>query len=319
MKHESVPGDKGSASAGQNNAKIFGSFEPGKLDMDTAVAAVRSPHVSTLAPLRVQEHLKRSRFSHFPARAAHSGHRVRVSLPARCASMLVSDDAIADAAAKAFVNRDPSSMQAAAHARCVWPQVQSGSPQEEAETGQELVECVVRLRWERAHLLESSEAVLPKGWKLPQESSQGRATRIGVKLALGLHMHAAALRVNLFEGSAWEGDVALEDLPEWHTYLANLTNRGYFKGKLPSSQAHRAAMVDAQRSFETTPAFHLGRARIMAQVTRLVELEAAGVDMAAICASRELPENDLACEPPFVAMRSHYPFHAHSCARTCGM
>jgi hypothetical protein len=286
---------RGAHSAGTSSAgKVIGSFDPGKLDLDTAVAAVRSEAVATLAPFRVQEHLKRSRFSHFPEQAGHSGHRLRVWLPVHCASMLVQGDKIADAAARAFVDRESSSMQAAVHEPGVWPQIQPGPSQDEPDPGQELVRCTVRLRWERAHMLDSSEAVVPKGWKCPEEAPT-RAARIGMKLALGLHMHALALRVNLMEGRGPEGGVALDDLPEWHSYLMNLTNNGYFQGKLPGSQAHCAAMLDAQRSFEVTPAFHCGGARALARVTHLAEVAAAPVNMTAICASRKLPEDDLTC------------------------
>ena len=290
-----------------------GDLRPGKLSFDSAIAAVRSEQVSTRAPLRAQEFLARSIFTFYPEQAAKCAVRVRAWLPARTASLLVKDDYIADEAARSYQEREASNLQAAARAEHVWPRSASSTGRTaapgELEAGEDgaaadttgsdaadVVLCTVRMHRERAVALRADTVTLPRGWQLPEGCrSTDRATRMGMQLALGVHMYLQKWGVSQSDPAGGGGQLTLEGLQEWERYKAQLRGSGYFKDNIEGSAAYRRLLEQAEDSFRLSPLYARAIGTRQAICDCLSQAVAQPVDMQAIERSRELQEDDIEC------------------------
>lgn len=274
------------------------------LTFDGGLAAVNDINTSTLAPIRIQEELKRTIFDEVPGKMHGCSARVRAVLPFYVASVLVKDTALAAAACRAYFSSSLAERSSVDKAAGFWPQE---AAQGQAPADERLVTCTIKLNRFHCHGLLQHQLMHPqRGWAKPDVSTEGVRQHIsaGIKLVYGLHLYARSLGVDVAAAAAGSQEAVgtlEDDLPEWRAYRARLERQGYFAGALEGSQAHTRRLEEAERAFKASPEGAAAAAQRQARVAALqVQLrERLGED--AVRLSATLPASDPECGAPSLA------------------
>ncbi|KAJ0985031.1 hypothetical protein J5N97_003387 [Dioscorea zingiberensis] len=227
--------------------KSFSSSTP---SFPTALSALRSSDINTVAPDPVQSAISR-RLSGYPEQARAHIHRVRARVPLPVALVLKHEPCLISLAVEAFYDRDVDSMKHAAKM--------------EKFSSSEMVEVSLRMTRAMYAQLLQQDFRAPKGYPMPRREDGKEAyaeAELGMKIACGFEM--------MYQGRREAGEVGKGET--WEVFKSSLDSSGCFKGLLPGSKEYKKIMDGAMECYRSSSLFLRTRDMLNAPVQRIDEI-----------------------------------------------
>ena len=205
-----------------------GSEEDDDITVDSAVNEIRKNSQHTVASLEIQNCIA-NKIKGYPEAIKSGQHRVNVFLPIAVAAILKHKPNLISPAVRAFCDRDPIDIKACRAMRYFPPEIR-------VRTSVTLTKCMY------AMLVHSKYNPDRKtGWNLPTVNSlQFKAHNLGMKIACGFEILTSHAKHTY----------NIEDDKDWKAFVKSLTNRGYFRDLVESSQEYTALLNSAQVYYE---------------------------------------------------------------------